>query len=236
MLGDPVARDDAAFDRTLAEFLDFADANGWQPAFHHGTPRRADAYRRAGLVVLKIGAEAVMDLDTFTLQGKHGKNFRNLMSRFDRDGWKIVVTQPPQTPETMDQLRAVSNEWLSLEGRRERGFTLGQFSEAYVRDSTILSVERQDGTVAAFVNLIPDGVEGEFTFDLMRHRVDAPNGAMDFLILSLIEYGRAAGYHRMSLGMVPFADVGTEEDPQLREQALALLTRNFNRIFAATTL
>lgn len=236
VLGDPTARDDKTFDRILAEFLEFADANGWQPAFHHGTPRRAEAYRKAGLVVLKIGAEAVTDLDTFSLQGKHGKNFRNMMSRFERDGWRIVVMKPPQTPEKLNELRTVSHEWLSLEGRRERGFTLGQFSDEYVRDSTILSVEQKDGSIAAFVNLIPDGAEGEITFDLMRHRADAPNGAMDFLILSLIEYGRSEGFHRMSLGMVPFADVGTGDDAQLREQALALLTRNFNRIFAATTL
>ena len=236
VLGDPVAVDDEAFDRTLAEFLEFADANGWQPAFHHGTPRRAAAYRKAGLVVLKIGAEAVVDIDSFSLEGKYGKGFRNLMSRFQREGWKLVVTEPPQTDGKMTELRAVSNEWLSLEGRRERGFTLGQFSEDYVRESTILSVELNDGHIAAFVNLIPDGSDGEFTFDLMRHRVEAPNGSMDFVMLSMIDYGRAHGYKRISLGMVPFADVGSEEDPQLREQALALLTRNFNRVFAATTL
>ncbi len=236
VLGDPVAVNDEAFDRTLGEFLEFADNNGWQPAFHHGTPRRATAYRKSGLVVLRIGAEAVVDIDSFSLEGKYGKGFRNLMSRFQRDGWRLVATEPPQTDEKMIELRAVSNEWLSLEGRRERGFTLGQFSDEYVRESTILSVELEDGQVAAFVNLIPDGADGEFTFDLMRHRVDAPNGSMDFVMLSLIDYGRAHGYKRMSLGMVPFADVGNEEDPQLREQALALLTRNFNRIFAATTL
>ncbi len=236
VLGDPVARGDESFARTLTEFLAFADANGWQPAFHHATPYRREAYRKAGLVVLRIGAEAVIDLETFSLQGKHGKNFRNLMSRFQREGWRIVVSEPPQTEEKMNELRAVSNEWLTLEGRRERGFTLGQFTEDYVGGSTIVSVEQEDGHIAAFVNLIPDGVPGELTFDLMRHRVEAPNAAMDFLILSLIDYGKSHGYTRMSLGMVPFADAGTDEDPQLREQALALLTKNLDRIFAATTL
>lgn len=235
-LGDPVARDEEAFARTLTEFLEFADANGWQPAFHHATPRRSGAYRRAGLVVLKIGAEAVVDIDVFSLAGKWGKSFRHLLSHLGREGWKLVVTEPPQTPAMLARLRAVSDEWLSLEGRRERGFTLGTFDDDYIRDSTIVSLESAEGEVTAFVNLIPDGVDGELTFDLMRHRVGAPNGAMDFIILSLIEYGREHGYRRLSLGMVPFADVGSGEDARLREQALALLSRNFNRIFAASSL
>ncbi|HWK79663.1 MAG TPA: phosphatidylglycerol lysyltransferase domain-containing protein, partial [Thermomicrobiales bacterium] len=236
VLGDPVAADDEAFDRVLQEFLDYCDLNGWSPAFHHGTPRRLEAYHRAGLVSVRIGAEAVVDVDTFSTAGKHGKGFRNLLSRFRREGWSLVEWLPPQSDERMRELKAVSDEWLTLEGRRERGFTLGAWEDAYIRDSTILAVQHQDGQVAAFVNLIHDGAPGEMTFDLMRHRVDAPNGAMDFVMLSMIEYARAHGFHALSLGMVPFADTPADEDEGVRQQALSLLTRNFDRIFAATTL
>jgi phosphatidylglycerol lysyltransferase len=90
--------------------------------------------------------------------------------------------------------------------------------------------------VAAFVNLIHDGVPGEMTFDLMRHRTDAPNGAMDFVMLSMIAYARDHGFHALSLGMVPFADTPADEDAGVRQGALSLLTRNFDRIFAASTL
>lgn len=236
VLGDPVAADATTFDRSLREFLDFCDLNGWSPAFHHATPQHMDAYRRAGLVSVRIGAEAVVNVETFSTAGKHGKGFRNLLSRFAREGWSLVEWPPPQTDEHMRELRSVSDEWLTLEGRRERGFTLGAWEDAYIRDSTILAVQHEDGRVAAFVNLIHDGAPGEMTFDLMRHRVDAPNGAMDFVMLSMIEYARAQGFHALSLGMVPFAETPSDEDEGVRQQALALLTRNFDRIFAATTL
>ncbi|MGC4105695.1 MAG: flippase-like domain-containing protein [Thermomicrobiales bacterium] len=236
VLGDPVAANDEAFDRVLREFLDYCDLNGWNPAFHHATPPRMDAYRRAGLVSVRIGAEAVVNVDTFSTAGKHGKGFRNLLSRFTREGWSLVEWPAPQTDEHMRELKSVSDEWLTLEGRRERGFTLGAWEDAYVRDSTILAVQHEDGQVAAFVNLIHDGAPGEMTFDLMRHRVDAPNGAMDFVMLSMIAYARTHGFHALSLGMVPFADTPTDEDEGMRQQALSLLTRNFDRIFAATTL
>ncbi|MGB3329127.1 MAG: flippase-like domain-containing protein [Thermomicrobiales bacterium] len=236
VLGDPVAANDDAFDRILRDFLDYCDLNGWNPAFHHATPQRLDAYRQAGLVSLRIGAEAVVEVDTFSIAGNQGKSFRNVLNRIRREGWSLVEWAPPQSEERMRELREVSDEWLTLEGRRERGFTLGAFEDAYIRDSTVLAVQHEDGRVAAFVNLIHDGVPGELTFDLMRHRVDAPNGAMDFVMLSMIEYARAHGYHALSLGMVPFADTPADEDSGVRQHALSLLTRNFDRIFAATTL
>lgn len=235
-LGDPAAKSAAAFRAVLDEFIDFSDRNGWHLAIHQATPLHIQAYRDAGLIAMKIGGEAIVNLDAFTLTGKKVKGFRGVLNRYDREGYRSVVHEPPLTDEVVAKLRTVSDEWLTISGRRERGFTLGQYSDDYVRDSTVLTVESAEGRVEAFVNLIPDGVPGEITFDMMRHRVDAPNGAMDFVLLKLIEYGRENGYHRLSLGMVPFADVGSGPEAPLRERALSLLTTRFERFFAASSL
>ena len=55
-------------------------------------------------------------------------------------------------------------------------------------------------------------------------------------MLSLIDIGRAKGFHRLSLGMAPFVDVASETDPLFRDRALALLTSRFDRFFAAKNL
>lgn len=237
-LGDPVAVSPDAFRDVLDEFIDFCDRNGWHIAFHQATPLHLDAYRAAGLIAMKIGGEAVVDIDGFSVSGKKMKSLRAVLNRYEREGYRAVVHEPPLSDELIAKLSEVSREWLTLAGRRERGFTLGQYSDDYVRRSTVITVESDEhpDRVEAFINLIPDGVEGEITFDMMRHRVDAPNGAMDFVLLNLIEYGRVHGYHRLSLGMVPFADIGTGPDAPLRERALGLLTARFNHYFSADSL
>lgn len=235
-LGDPVAVDDTAFHAVLAEFIEFCDINGWQPAFHQATPCHLAAYREAGLIALQVGGEAVVDLDSFSLTGKKMKHLRAVMNRFEREGIRAVLHEPPHDPALLRELRAVSDEWLTLDGRREREFTLGQFSEPYIAATPVLAAVDANGTIQAFINLIPDGVPGEITFDLMRHRADAPNGAMDFLMLSLIEIGRTRGARRMSLGMVPFIERAGDEDLLLRDRALSLLTSRFDRFFAAKSL
>jgi phosphatidylglycerol lysyltransferase len=235
-LGDPTARNDEALRRMLDAFLDFTDANGWHPAFFHAHRAVLPLYREAGLIPLRIGAEAVVNLDTFSLSGKENKAFRNVLNRFARDGYRMVMHEPPIPPTTMTALRDVSDEWLTLNGRRERSFTLGQFDDVTIASSRIFAAESATGEIIAFINLIPDGAPGEITFDLMRHRREIPNGAMDFILLSLIELARSWGAHRLSLGMVPFVDVGTGPNAAIRERALALLTQQFNRLFAARTL
>ncbi len=235
-LGDPAAVDARAFHEVLLEFIEFCDINGWQFAFHQATPRYLGAYHEAGLIAVNIGGEAVVDIDAFTLSGKKMKHLRATMNRFEREQIQAVLHEPPHDAALLQQLREVSNEWLTLDGRREREFTLGQFSETYISSTPVLVAVDTGETIQAFINLIPDGVKDEITFDLMRHRVTAPNGAIDFLMLSLIEIGRAKGFHRLSLGMAPFVDVASETDPLFRDRALALLTSRFDRFFAAKNL
>lgn len=230
-LGDPVATDADEFDRVLVEYLDFCDANDWLVAFHQTTGRHAEAYRRAGLSMLKIGEDAVINLDTFSLSGKSMKSLRSITNQFDRRGYRAVWYDAPLDDATLARVRAVSDEWLTIDGRRERGFTLGQFEDDYVRSTPVMTIEDAEGNVVAFTNVIPDGVEGQATIDLMRRRRE-PSGAMDVLQVRLFEVLRERGYHGFSLGMAPFAEVGGEPGATIPERAIHLFYERFNRFFS----
>jgi phosphatidylglycerol lysyltransferase len=95
-----------------------------------------------------------------------------------------------------------------------------------------MTVNGADGTIQAFANLIPDGGEGEATVDLMRHRVNAPHGSMDLLFVRLMENLRAEGYTSFSLGMAPFAEVGTQPDSPALERTIHLLSEHMTRFFS----
>ena len=159
------------------------------------------------------------------------KHLRATVNRFEREGYTAVYYPAPLGDALLGQLRAVSDEWLTIEGRRERGFTLGQFSDAYLRDTPAMTVEDAGGRVVAFANLIPDGAAGEATVDLMRRRIE-PSGAMDFLYVRLFERLRADGHTRFALGLAPFAEVGTQPGARPAERAIHLAYQRFNRFFA----
>lgn len=232
VLGDPVAADAEAFRSVLAEFLDFCDANGWQAALHQAPPLHLDDYRAAGLHAIKIGEEAVVDLTSFSLQGHAMKGPRSAVNRLEREGFRAVAYSPPLAAGTVARLREVSDDWLSIPGRRERGFSLGWFDEDAIRATPVVTIEDATGRVVAFANVIPDGVKGEATIDLMRRRRDAPNGVIDLLQVRLCERFRAAGYRRYSLGFSPLAEVGAESGSPAIERSLRLVYEHFDRLFS----
>jgi phosphatidylglycerol lysyltransferase len=235
-LGDPVATDMIAARRVLGEFLDLCEINAWEPAFHQASGPYLPLYRAEGLTPLKIGAEAVVMVEAFSLEGKRMKHLRNVRNKLEREGFRIDVLEPPIAPDVISELRAVSNGWLTLPGRRERGFTLGRFTDEYVGACTILALRDDAGMIQAFLNQIPDGVPGEVTFDMMRHRPTAPNGAMDALMLFLFAWAKDRGATRVSLGMVPFVDVGPRADHDRRAQTIALLSKPLGRFFDSASL
>ncbi len=232
VLGDPVAVDSLEFRRVLDEFLDFCDANDWAVAFHQIPGTHLDDYAAAGLSCIKIGEEAIVDVTNFTLEGHAMKALRSSINRLEREGYRVVSFTAPLADDTLARLRKVSDEWLSLPGRRERGFTLGSFSEEYVRATPVLAIEDATGELLAFVNVIPDGVEDEATIDLMRRRIDVPNGTMDLLQVRLIEHLRALGFKRYSLGMAPFSNVGDQPNAPVIERAIRLLYDHFSLVFS----
>lgn len=121
----------------------------------------------------------------------------------------------------MAELRTVSDEW--IKGRREKGFSLGWFDEAYLAQAEIAVLRGPEGNVAAFATLAP-GYDGGRTMsiDLMRHQSGTPNGTMDYLFVKLLEQCKERGYEVFNLGNAPLSSVG-ESKSALREEKLAAL-------------
>ena len=51
-------------------------------------------YRQAGFDAICVGNEGIVDLETFTLEGKIGKALRNPTNKLTARGYKFTVYQP----------------------------------------------------------------------------------------------------------------------------------------------
>jgi phosphatidylglycerol lysyltransferase len=230
-LGDPVGPEDA-LEPTVAAFVQYCANNGWGVAFHQVTPERLPQYRRAGLSTIKVGENALVDLEQFAAQTANTRRWRDPRRKVGNRGYALVRYEPPHPLALLEQLEEVSREWLSLPGRRERSFTLGRFERGYLNETPLFAVQGGDGRIVAFVNQIPTFRSGETTVDLMRHRVQVPNGTMDFLFGELLLHLHATGYRTFDLGMVPLAGVGEAPDATLQERAAHQLAQQLQRVFS----
>jgi phosphatidylglycerol lysyltransferase len=228
-LGDPAGPADE-LERATADFLHFCADNGWAAAFHQAQPDMVPMYRRLGLQVLKTGEEAVVDLARFASDTlKHSKHMRHTRNKFEKEGYKLIRTLPPQEVALLDQIEGISREWLQLPGHHERTFSLGYFDRGYLKECPLLVLYDPEGRAIAFVNEVPSFRPGEATIDLMRHRLGAPSGTMDYLFIGLMVALRDEGYRTFNLGMAPYAGVGDEPGAPIEERAAHQLAEQMSR-------
>jgi len=208
-LGDPVGPPDRA-PALVRAFLERADDFDGFPVFYQATPAQLHVYADFGLAFVKLGEDAEVDLERFSLEGREAKGFRNTLARMERSGARFRLASRDEVPALLPELRSVSDEWLDRRGAAEKGFSLGSFDEAYLRHFPCALLER-DGRIEAFANVWPGPDGRDLSSDLMRHRDAAPNGAMEALFIQLMLWGRGQGYRRFNLGMAPLS--GLESSP-----------------------
>jgi phosphatidylglycerol lysyltransferase len=202
-LGDPVGPPERR-EELVWSFRELADRSGGRTAFYQVGPRALPMYVDLGLSLVKLGEEARVDLRTFGLDGSARADLRQARRRAERDGATFEVIPPGRVRPLLPRLRAISDAWLEDKATAEKRFSLGAYSDEYVQQFPI-AVVRSEGVIGAFANLWTTGTKEELSVDLMRFGPDAPRGAMDYLFVELMLWGRAQGYRWMNLGMAPLA-------------------------------
>ncbi|MEP7215685.1 MAG: phosphatidylglycerol lysyltransferase domain-containing protein [Anaerolineaceae bacterium] len=227
VLGEPVGEPGSCRAIT-ASFARFCDLNGWSFCFHQVTPDGAMLLQDCGLTALKLGEEAIIPVEQFSLGGKSFKHLRNATNRLEREGYRFELITQPITDEDLRELEEVSNAWLADGNHRERTFSLGAFSREYMRATELAVIRTPAGRVDAFANLIPSFRSTSGNFDLMRRRPDSADGVMDLLFVNLITLFRERGYDGMNLGFAPLANI---EGSGLVPRALRLISERGGRAF-----
>ncbi len=208
------------FPHAIEEFLTISDLYGYTPIFYESSNEMLPILHENGFDFFKLGEEAFVDLGSFSLTGKKMKAMRAIKNKFERDDFIFEIMKPPFGDDLLQKLKIVSNEWLG--GRREKGFSLGYFDEAYLNRSEIAILKNRDGEVIGFASLMPVYDNGQtISVDLMRFLPSAPSGTMDFIFLSLFEWAKDEGYNQFNLGMAPLSNVGLSKFSFFSEKVAA---------------
>ncbi len=131
VLGDPVCVPHAE-ERVIQSFLTFCARQKWQVAFYQIYPQYLDTYRASHFRAFKMGEEALINPQTFTLRGSALANVRTSSRRAEREGVTIQWYEGVLPANVMQQLEQLSRTWLqgkSGEKAAETSFSVGRFDE-----------------------------------------------------------------------------------------------------------
>jgi phosphatidylglycerol lysyltransferase len=229
-LGDPSGPKDE-IETVIKEFKDFCKKNGWKIAFHHTKPDFLSIYEKLKFNAIKIGEEGTVNIEKFNRSTIKESDFKRSLKKFTKNGFQLTISKPPHPASLMAELKQVSDEWLST-GKRERSFTLGKFSKVYLQTTPVVLLRDTNNKLIAFLNQINSYIQDEVTVDMMRHRKNMPNGAMDFIFCSYLSKLSLEGIKFFSLGLSHFTGLETPKEIPLLEKIMNELFDHFGKLFS----
>ncbi len=202
-MGDPVGPKEK-WQSLLWMYRELCDRHDGWPVFYQIEGNNLGLYLDLGMTFLKLGEEGRVSLKDFSLAGSSRRDLRHASGKLERENCVFSVVWPEHVPPLLDELRQVSDAWLSEKDTREKGFSIGFFEPDYMKKLPIAIVRQGDGIIA-FANIWPGAEREELSIDLMRHLPSAPNGIMDYLFVQLMLWGSQQGYEWFNLGMAPMS-------------------------------
>ncbi len=234
---DPLGNPEA-YPEVIAAFIERCDAHGWRPASIGVRHDRLQLWQDAGLRAHYLGDEAILDVESFTLEGRAMRPVRQAANRTKNHGITTEIFREGElTPDLRAALRAIAERHRN--GEPERGFSMALDGLLSGRDPQCLVIVARDpdGTAIAFQRYVPCKNGRGLSIDAMRRDPVGPNGVNERMIVDVVLWARDQHIGEVSLNFAVFKGL-IEEGADLRfvKAAEAWLVRRLNPYFQIESL
>ncbi|MER7753055.1 DUF2156 domain-containing protein [Kitasatospora sp. NPDC097643] len=237
--GDPFGEPEARA-RAVAGFARYCDARGWTPCFYSVTPQTRAAAGLLGWRSVQVAEDTVVALPELAFTGRKWQDIRTALNKAGKQGITAEWWAYHEAPLALkDQIRAISEEWVSEKGLPEMGFTLGGLEELDDPDVRVLVAVDEQRVVHGLTSWMPvyeDGVPVGWTLDFMRRRSDGFRGVNEFLIASAALGFKEEGARFLSLSGAPLARAGRDEEPTGLQRMLDWMGRVLEPVYGFRSL
>ncbi|HEX6490008.1 MAG TPA: phosphatidylglycerol lysyltransferase domain-containing protein [Gaiellaceae bacterium] len=205
--GDPIG-EPGSVEQLWQGFSRFAHERDWRIAVLGAGTSYLELYRRHGLRAIYHGDEGVIDVSSFSLEGRPIRKVRQSVHRLQRAGYTAVCVYARELgAELRAELEQVAHEWRGSEP--QRGFTMEFESLFSVGGDNALFVVGGDehGRIGGFFHLAVSPAGRALSLSSMPRRPNTPNGFNEWLVAETVEWAKRNGFERVSMNFAPFAAV-----------------------------
>ena len=233
--GDPIGPPEAV-PGLLCELCGFAEARGLALGVVGASEEFAELAAGAGLSSFYIGDEAIVDLASFSLEGRAIRKVRQAATRARKAGFTVSLrTMGELSEEELLGLEEVSSRWRGEEPERGFSMAIDSLRGDHLRESFVVVAHDAEDAARGFLHFAPCYGRPAVSLGLMRRDRSSLNGLSEFLIVSAIEMLRERGVEEISLNFAAFARLLREPDG-LSERALGRLVTLANPFFQIESL
>jgi lysyl-tRNA synthetase class 2 len=203
--GDPVGPAEA-FPPLLRELKAFCETRGLKLGAVGASERLCPLYEQLGLRTIYLGDEALLDLETFSLEGRAIRKVRQSVHRLTKAGFRAELHKLPD----LDQATIEQVERVLAAGRGdapERGFSMAMDSIRceHAEETLVVLARDESDAIRGVLHFVPVYGRSLVSLSFMRRDPSTPNGLTEFLVVEAAELLRDAGIAELSLNFAAFA-------------------------------
>ena len=118
-MGDIVGKSSQAKE-LLWDFYEISKLHQGKAAFYEVTEKYIPVYLDMGLTLFKIGEEAKVPLESFTLEGSASKNFRYTLKHVEKKGFQFEIISQERVHDLIPEFKKISDTWLKMKSGKEK--------------------------------------------------------------------------------------------------------------------
>lgn len=213
--GDPLG-DPEGWGPAIERWLGMCRDYTWRPAVIGAGERGARAYARAGLKVLRLGDEAILELSTFNLEGREMRPVRQAVNRLHRSGYEVRIRKQEEiSAEEMTEVASRAARWRGSDTERGFSMALGRWGDPADGGCVLVEAVNAEDEACAMLSFVPWGRTG-LSLEAMRRAPESDNGLTELMISSVARSGghvrgaTPAGVQRISLNFAVFREAFEE--------------------------
>lgn len=230
-LGDPIASENEK-ESIVLNFEQMLKEKGLTPAFLSVTDDYKIILAKFGYKSLKIGEDAIIKTNSFSLEGKRVEDIRHGVSRMQREGVYYKWYNLAQIPQKLAlDLKIMHANWIKSKKISGLTFSVDFFPLPKEPDAYLLASYSKDGILQAAFSFFPYNNKQGYALDLMLRGESTINGLMEASIAEAARFFKEQNVVDLSLGVAPLADANPQEEKNLLNKTTTFLFNNFNQFY-----
>ena len=202
-IGNPCISSYSHLEKISEQWIKTVKEFDWIPAIYQIQGQFVEIIKQHKFNIIPIGMEAVINLETFTLEGKRMQDLRTAKNKGIKEEWQVKKYEKSD----WSKMKTLNSRWLSIHGNKENSFAMGKLSREYLENTKTTLLLDKENNLIAYLNNIELPLSKMRSVDLMRRDPDSPKGAMEFLFLNEIFQAQKDKLKYYDLGFSPLAGI-----------------------------
>lgn len=237
VLGDPIGISHETFAQCCQRFISENNKKDIKTLFYNTTYETQSLYTTLGYKSIKIGEEALLLTDTFTLSGSSMADIRHEVTKIQRESGIFSWFTMDQIPwKYINEINKLHESWTKLKKAPLLTFSLDFFPFPIEENAYVLVITGQNGIIWGALSFFPYDNNCSMALDFMIRSPQAPHGVVEAGINEAVNYFKGKGMKVLSLGMAPLSDITIQKNKTISEKIKNVIFERFNQFYQYKSL